>query len=200
MRNFTWYRFPIKNLLIDSLLTSIVESTYLKRDMCKFESSQKDESRWQSTDSSKAYRNTSAFKCSTSFIAVFISEGSCGTKQQHASIVSFNCVSHNVRFFRQGTATCPSWSSSKPSVWRLSAAWCGSKLAAASCRSGWSPTSPPPCSSSTCSTLSIRCSTFWLFVSTKDHTSRANGCWQFHFLWFLRRANQLLSLGWHFIC
>jgi len=28
----------------------------------KFESSQKDESRWQSTDSSKAYRNTSGFK------------------------------------------------------------------------------------------------------------------------------------------
>ena len=62
MRNFTWNRFPIKNLLIDSLLTSIVENTYLNRDMCKFESSQKDESRWQSTDSSKAYRNTSAFK------------------------------------------------------------------------------------------------------------------------------------------
>jgi len=35
----------------------------LNRDMCKFESSQQDESRWQSTDSSKAYRNTSAFKC-----------------------------------------------------------------------------------------------------------------------------------------
>jgi len=35
----------------------------LNRDMCKFESSQKDESRWQSTDSSKAYRNTSAFTC-----------------------------------------------------------------------------------------------------------------------------------------
>jgi len=34
----------------------------LNRDMCKFESSQKDESRWQLTDSSKAYRNTSAFK------------------------------------------------------------------------------------------------------------------------------------------
>jgi len=50
-------------LLIDSLLTHIVESTYLNRDMCKFESSQKDESRWQSTDSSKPYRNTSAFKC-----------------------------------------------------------------------------------------------------------------------------------------
>ena len=63
MRNFTWNRFPIKNLLIDSLLTPIVESTYFHRDMCKFESSQKDESRWQSTDSSKAYRNTSAFKC-----------------------------------------------------------------------------------------------------------------------------------------
>jgi len=30
--------------------------------MCKFEPSQKDESKWQSTDSSKAYRNTSAFK------------------------------------------------------------------------------------------------------------------------------------------
>jgi len=47
-------------LLIDSLLTPIVESTYLNKDTCKFESSQKDESRWQSTDSSKAYRNTSA--------------------------------------------------------------------------------------------------------------------------------------------
>ena len=62
MRNFTWTRFPIKNLLIDSLLTPIVESTYLNRDMCKFESTQKDESSWQSTDSSKAYRNISAFK------------------------------------------------------------------------------------------------------------------------------------------
>jgi len=31
MGNFTWNRFPIKNLLIDSLLTPIVESTYLKR-------------------------------------------------------------------------------------------------------------------------------------------------------------------------
>jgi len=29
MRSFTWNRFPIKNLLIDSLLTPIVESTYL---------------------------------------------------------------------------------------------------------------------------------------------------------------------------
>ena len=66
MRNFTWNRFPIKHLLIDSLLTPIVEN--LNRDMCKFESSQKDESRWQSTDSSKAYRNISAFKCSYLYI------------------------------------------------------------------------------------------------------------------------------------
>jgi len=34
MRNFTWNQFPIKNVLIDSLLTPIVESTYLNRDMC----------------------------------------------------------------------------------------------------------------------------------------------------------------------
>ena len=40
-----------------------IDQQILNRDMCKFESSQKDESRWQSTDSSKAYRNTSAFKC-----------------------------------------------------------------------------------------------------------------------------------------
>ena len=50
------------------MLTPIVESTYLNRDMCKFESSQKDGSRWQSTDSSKAYRNTSAFKCRGNYV------------------------------------------------------------------------------------------------------------------------------------
>jgi len=61
MRNFTWNRFPIKNLLIDSLLIPIVVNTHLNIDMCKFELSQKDESGWQSTDSLKAYRNTSAF-------------------------------------------------------------------------------------------------------------------------------------------
>ena len=71
MRNFTWHRFPIKHLLIDSLLTPIVESTYLTRDMCKFESSQKDENRWQSTDSSKAYSNTSAFKCHCQWFHTF---------------------------------------------------------------------------------------------------------------------------------
>jgi len=40
--------------------------------MCKFESSQKDESRWQSTDSSKAYRNTSAFKCHIHVVAIVV--------------------------------------------------------------------------------------------------------------------------------
>jgi len=62
MHNFTWNRFPIKKLLIDSLLTPSVEITYLNIDMCKLESSQKGESRAESTDSSKAYRNSSAFK------------------------------------------------------------------------------------------------------------------------------------------
>jgi len=48
-------------LLIDSLLTPIVEGTCLNIDMRKFESSQKDESKAQSTDSAKAYRKPSAF-------------------------------------------------------------------------------------------------------------------------------------------
>ena len=65
--------FLLKICLIDSLLTPIAESTYLNRDMCKFESSQKDESRWQSTDSSKAYRNTSAFKCKKHCLALSVS-------------------------------------------------------------------------------------------------------------------------------
>jgi len=62
MRNFTWNRFPIKNLLNDSLLTPIVGSTYLDIDMCKFESSQKDESRAQSADFWKAYRKPCSYK------------------------------------------------------------------------------------------------------------------------------------------
>ena len=61
------------------LLTPIVESTYLNRDMCKFESSQKDESRWQSTDSSKTYRNTSAFKCSPTQFYIWQKTG-CGIR------------------------------------------------------------------------------------------------------------------------
>ena len=58
---FTWNRFPIIILLIISLFTPIVESSYLNIDMCKFESSQKDESRKQSHDSSEAYRKPGAF-------------------------------------------------------------------------------------------------------------------------------------------
>jgi len=44
------------NLLIDSLLTSVVKSTYLTLDMRKFEASQKDESGTQSADYSKVYK------------------------------------------------------------------------------------------------------------------------------------------------
>jgi len=43
------------------LLNPIVESTYLNTDMSKFESLQKDVSRAQSADSSKAYRKPRAF-------------------------------------------------------------------------------------------------------------------------------------------
>jgi len=53
MSNFTWNQFPIKILVIVSLLTPIMDNTYLNVDMCKFESLQKDESRAQLTDSSK---------------------------------------------------------------------------------------------------------------------------------------------------
>jgi len=50
--------------VIDSLLISPVAWSCFNTDMCKFESSQKDESRAQSADSSKAYRKPSrAFKC-----------------------------------------------------------------------------------------------------------------------------------------
>ena len=50
-----------RNLLIDSFFAHIVESTYLNIDMCKLESSQKDESRTQSADSSKAYKKLVVF-------------------------------------------------------------------------------------------------------------------------------------------
>jgi len=36
MRNLTWNRFPIKHLLLDSLLTPIVESTYLNHSRVVF--------------------------------------------------------------------------------------------------------------------------------------------------------------------
>jgi len=54
MRSVTWNRSPIKKFVIDSLLLSLVEWSYVNTDMRKFESLQKDESRAQSTDSSKA--------------------------------------------------------------------------------------------------------------------------------------------------
>ena len=46
-------------------------------DMCKFESSQKDESRAQSTDYSNAYRNTIAFKCATETVNVANAVSTC---------------------------------------------------------------------------------------------------------------------------
>jgi len=48
-------QFLIKILLINSLLSPILESTYLNTSMCKFELLQKDESKAQLADSSKAY-------------------------------------------------------------------------------------------------------------------------------------------------
>jgi len=54
--------------------------------MCKFESSQKDESRWQSTDSSKAYRNTGAFKFSDRFGKHF---KKCRNKEGHVKAFAF---------------------------------------------------------------------------------------------------------------
>ena len=98
MRNFTWNRFPIKNLLIDSLLTPIVESTYLNRDMCKFESSQKDESRWQSTNSSKAYRNTKAFKgLRSSRTCFYIDASDSLLRVQERAVLADNTQTHRTR-------------------------------------------------------------------------------------------------------
>jgi len=50
----------IKNLQIDSLFVSHVESSYLNTDMCKFEVLQDGESRAQSADFSVAYRKPRA--------------------------------------------------------------------------------------------------------------------------------------------
>jgi len=47
---------------IDSLFISLVESSYVNMDMYKFELSQKDESRVQLADSSKAFRKPRAFQ------------------------------------------------------------------------------------------------------------------------------------------
>jgi len=51
------------NFAIDSLLVLPVEWSYLNTDMRKFESSQNDESRAQSADSSKVYRKPRASIC-----------------------------------------------------------------------------------------------------------------------------------------
>jgi len=50
-----------QKFVIDSLLLSLVEWSYLNTDMRKFESSQKHESRAQLADSSKAYKKRRAF-------------------------------------------------------------------------------------------------------------------------------------------
>jgi len=47
---------------IDSLLSSIVDTTCFSIDRCKFELLQKDQSRPHSIDSPKAYRKTSSFE------------------------------------------------------------------------------------------------------------------------------------------
>ena len=57
MLSITWNRFPIKNLRLIPCLFKPVEWSYLNTHMCKFESSQKDESRGQSTDSSSLQTN-----------------------------------------------------------------------------------------------------------------------------------------------
>jgi len=50
---------------IDSMHVSHVDSNDLNTDMCKFESSQKDESRSHSADFSKAYRKPTGLNCSS---------------------------------------------------------------------------------------------------------------------------------------
>jgi len=59
MCNFKWNRFPIKHLLFDSLLTSIVATTYLNiyNVQVWIESSQKSETKVQSAGASKATEN-----------------------------------------------------------------------------------------------------------------------------------------------
>jgi len=47
VRSVTSNLFPTEDLLMDSLLISHVESSYLNADMCNLETSQKDESRAQ---------------------------------------------------------------------------------------------------------------------------------------------------------
>ena len=69
---------------------------YLNRGMCKFESSHKNESRRQSTDSLKAYRITSAFKC-----LIFLSHQQAAKSwhQQNAISSNFSRLSQNSAVF-----------------------------------------------------------------------------------------------------
>jgi len=61
MRSVARNPFPIKKFADGFKPITIVEASYLNTGMCKFESLQKDESRTQSADSSKA--------CSTPIVA-----------------------------------------------------------------------------------------------------------------------------------
>jgi len=71
----------------------MVEGTYLNTDMCKCESSQNDESRAQSADSSKAYRNHSAFKLILT--VVLLNRLNCRQQAREAKI----SVSRQVQLF-----------------------------------------------------------------------------------------------------
>jgi len=55
----TWNRYSVKRICaIDSLFVTLVDTSYWQSDMCKFESSQKHESRDQSADSFKGCSKT----------------------------------------------------------------------------------------------------------------------------------------------
>ena len=91
-----WNKQEIKSV-IDSLLITPVEWSYLNTDMRKFETSQKEESRAQSADSDKAYRKPSrAFNCSRFACFLLFQTGKnriqlnyrvkrCGVKNQNRS-------------------------------------------------------------------------------------------------------------------
>jgi len=66
MRNFTWNRFPIKKICWSIPCLHPLWKVHTWIEICaSLNHRKKDESRWQSTDSSKTYRNTSAFKSCT---------------------------------------------------------------------------------------------------------------------------------------
>jgi len=63
MRSFTWNQFPIKIFADRFFSYPRLESIYMHIDMCKFESSQTDESWAQLADSWNAYRKPRALLC-----------------------------------------------------------------------------------------------------------------------------------------